>query len=391
MWKNRLLYAALVLSSLTVYIAADKREALVLLGMLVLMPLLSAALQMAAMQGIGVSCHVQGVCRMGKNVNVRFTLTRKSRMPLGPVWITVVFENILYGEKRSVRVCLQPDEERELSFVYLFHAVDCGNVKTRVSSMECRDVLGLSVFRRQVQAEAETLVYPPKIRLSTELVQRPETKSFGDLYDQQKKGQDVSEVSGLRDYVPGDTMNSIHWKLSGKLDRLIVREFGNPSNYHTLILYEIMRTAGGVTIPNGYNNGVLALTAALSQSLLELNLEHNVGRVLNRVFQTVPVYSTDTCEQMQVSLLCMPVEEEQNGADTVYSFLRGNIRNDYTKIIYITPHYEESTARQLAREVDLTVIQVAGGKGTDYAASAGYTLISVDADTYGEAMHSVTI
>lgn len=186
-------------------------------------------------------------------------------------------------------------------------------------------------------------------------------------------------------------MNSIHWKLSGKLDQLIVREFGKPSHYNTLILYEMMKRSGETEIPNSYNNAVLALTVSLSLSMLKLNLEHNVGRVLHRDFQVVPVYSIDTCEQMQLNLLCMPIAGEENGADTVYSFLKGNMRNDYTKIIYITPCCEENTARQLSREVDLTVIQIVQGKGMNYTVSAGYAVISVDVDTYQETMNNITI
>lgn len=391
MWKHRILYAVLVVSALSAYIAADRGEALVLLCMLVLVPFFSVALQAAAMRGIGISCRVQETCRMGQEVSVYFEVYRKSRLPLGAVWIHAAFENILYGEHRSVTVCLLPDEERKMTFVYSLHARDCGNVKIRVPVMECRDLLGLSRFRLQVQAETETMVYPPEIRLSIELLQRPETKNFGDLYDQQKRGQDVSEVSGLRDYIPGDSMNSIHWKLSGKMDKLIVREFGNPSNYNTLILYEMIKRAGGTRIPDTYNNAVLALTAAISKSLLELNLEHHVGRVFHRDFQVVPVYSSDTCEQMLLNLLCMPVAEKESGADMIYCFLRGNAGNDYTKIIYITPHYEEETARQLSREAGLTVIQIAQGRGMNDSPSAGYTLISVDADTFGETVHSITI
>ena len=391
MWKCRISYLALIVAAVIAYIAADRREALILLCLLVLVPFFSAALQTAAMKGIEIGCRVQGICRMGQKIDVKLTLRRKSRLPLGAVWADIVFENILYGDEKRVKVWLLPDEHRKMTFVYPFETEDCGNMKIRVSSMECRDLTGLFVFRHSVEIQEETLIYPPELKLSTELVQRPETKSFGDMYDQQKRGQDVSEVSGLRDYVPGDMPNSIHWKLSGKMDELIVREFGNPSNYNTLILYEMMKRTKEAQIPKVCNNAVLALTVSLSQSMLELNLEHNVGRVLNRDFQTVPVYSADTCEQMQLNLLCMPIVEEENGADMAYSFFRGNLRNDYTKIIYITPYYEEHTARRLSREVNLTVIQVVQGRGMDYTASAGYTLISVDADTYKEMMHSVTI
>ncbi len=391
MWKHRIWYLAVVIAALISYLAADRQEPLVLLCILVVTPFLSAALQWTAMRGIQVVTDVPGTCRMGQEISVGFGLRRKSRMPLGTVRMQVVFENVLYGDKSTAEVWLQPSEQEDMRFVYLFKAVDCGNVKIHVPVIECRDLLGLFRFRRPAGISEEILIYPPEIQINSELLQKPESKSFGEMYDQDRKGQDVSEISGLREYVPGDSMNSIHWKLSGKLDQLIVREFGKPSHYNTLILYEMMKKSGETKIPNSYNNAVLALTVSLSLSMLKLNLEHNVGRVLHRDFQVVPVYSIDTCEQMQLNLLCMPIAGEENGADTVYSFLRGNLRNDYTKIIYITPCYEENTARQLSREVDLTVIQIVQGKGMNYTASAGYAVISVDVDIYQDTMNNITI
>lgn len=391
MWKHRIGYLAVTAAASIAYVVTDQRETLVLLCILFLLPFFSMILQKAAVYGIDIKCHMQGSCRTGQRIAVRFELDRKNSLPLGAVRLHAVFDNILYGAQKEVEIWLQPGEERSMSFVYWFEAEDCGKMKLSVSAIEYQDLLGLFVFKRSAAILGETLIYPPDIRLSTELYQRPETKSFGEMYDQQKKGQDISEVSGLRDYVPGDSMNSIHWKLSGKMDQLIVREFGRPSNYNTVILYEMKRKTKEAVIPNQCNNAVLAMTVSLSLSMLELNLEHNVGRVINKEFQTVPVNSMDTYEQMQMNLLCMPIVENVDGADIVYSFLRGNIRNEYTKMIYITPHFEENTARQLSREFDLTVIQVVEGKKADYTASSGYAVISIDVDTYQETIQSITI
>ena len=143
MWKHRIWYLAVVIAALISYLAADRQEPLVLLCILVITPFLSAVLQWTAMGGIHVECDVLGTCRMGQEISVGFGLRRKSRMPLGTVQMQVVFENVLYGDKRAERVWLQPSEQNEMKFMYLFKAVDCGNVKIHVSAIECVDLLGL--------------------------------------------------------------------------------------------------------------------------------------------------------------------------------------------------------------------------------------------------------
>ena len=81
MWKHRIGYLAVVVPAVTVYIVADRREPLVLLCLLILMPLLSLILQRTAMRGISMSCRIQGSCRMGQQIAVALDLKRKNRLP----------------------------------------------------------------------------------------------------------------------------------------------------------------------------------------------------------------------------------------------------------------------------------------------------------------------
>ena len=255
--------------------------------------------------------------------------------------------------------------------------------------MKCYDHLGIFCWTRPGASQKEVLVYPAQLQLNTQLLRRPETIISGELYDQNRKGQDVSEVSGLREYEKGDSLGSIHWKLSSKIDTLVVREFGYPANYNILVLYNVMAIFGENEISNQRNDAVLAFTSALSRSMVERNLEHNVGCAAGEL-QDFPVYSLATCEQMVLNLLCRPVHEK-NGRDSLYRFLQTDIRRKYTKIIYITPEYEESAARQLSRELDLTIIQVNQDDGKEYMATEGYSVIPVDAETYQKKAYNIVL
>ena len=75
----------------------------------------------------------------------------------------------------------------------------------------------------------------------------------------------------------------------------------------------------------------------------------------------------------------------------VYQILHGNLTAEYTKIIYITPEYDESSIRQLARSVDLTIIQLVEGKLTEYINANGYSVTSINIDDYEEKTHNISI
>lgn len=391
MRAHRIWYTAVMIAALIIYIVADRREALILLCVLLGMPLVSAGIQLFAMRHISLACSVKPSCVVTQEVPVTFTLRRNNRSPLGPVRIEAVFENSLYRDQSSRYIDLQPCENKTMIFEYPFYAENCGSMKIKVKSMYCYEMLGLFKIKHKVDISKEVLIYPKEMKLHVSLSRRLETRNAGNMYNQDKKGQDVSEVSKLRDYVPGDELHSIHWKLSGKLDHLIVKEFGNPSNYSTLILYEMAKSCNGEKISNQCNDAVLTLAVFLSHAMMEMNLEHNVGRIIAGEFQNMPVYSIHTHEEMTLNLLCTPIEEETNEGDTVYNFMRGNRNNEYTKIIFITPIYGENAIKQLVKEADVTVIHAEQGKKSEYVKSTGYTVIPVDAERYMENVHNIVI
>ena len=268
---------------------------------------------------------------------------------------------------------------------------DCGNIRVSLEEVYCYDLLGLFYRKIPVDIQMDTLVYPAQIKLNMQIMRRPQTSVTGNLYDQHRKGQDVSEVAELREYREGDSLGKVHWKLSGKLDELIVRDFGYPSNYTVLVLYDMMKNVDETRISNQRNNAILAVTNEVSYRMMELHLEHNVGRVYGGDIQILPVYSIASHEKMLYQLLCRPISEKESRGDTIYHFLQGNMRGEYTKIVYITTEYEERSVRQLAREIDLTVIQVVDESDNVIVDTSVYAVISVDAGNYKERIHNIAI
>ncbi|MCL2333065.1 MAG: DUF58 domain-containing protein, partial [Actinomycetia bacterium] len=52
-------------------------------------------------------------------------------------------------------------------------------------------------------------------------------------------GDDPCELYDLRDYQPGDRLSRIHWKLSDKYDRLMVKEYGRVVASDALITFDL--------------------------------------------------------------------------------------------------------------------------------------------------------
>lgn len=170
--------------------------------------------------------------RLRLELSVQPTLTRNgegklivrfhtpSLLPLRRVSIWMEAENRFTGDVKKDRfhyVCLV-NSRGEMPLPTEF----CGQLICRVTKVECLDLLGLIAIRKKCPAPVDCTVLPeakgpdvpPDLDLALE-----SSSEFKPKY-----GGGYSEEHDLREYRPGDTVNSIHWKLSSKMDDVIVRE-----------------------------------------------------------------------------------------------------------------------------------------------------------------------
>ena len=85
------------------------------------------------------------------------------------------------------------------------------------------DPLGLFEFRRDLEVSSDIVVYPAMIPIPSfapPLGQLP----GGDAV-RQRTHYITTNVSGVRDYAPGDSFSRIHWRSTARTGRLIVKEF----------------------------------------------------------------------------------------------------------------------------------------------------------------------
>jgi hypothetical protein len=81
-------------------------------------------------------------------------------------------------------------------------------------------------------------VQPDTFEPRVVLVPNPLGSDDSEAYSQERPGADLTETFQIREYTPGDSPKQIHWKLSGKLDRLIVRDPGLPISKNVLVFWE---------------------------------------------------------------------------------------------------------------------------------------------------------
>ena len=161
-----------------------------------------------------------------------------AKLPSGKLMCTVSVHNSLTGEVGEVflQTPISPLSRTEASF--MLQSEHCGFMVLRVKKAYITDWLGLFVKKIESGARGEMSILPDTFMPVINITIPPVTPFDDDSYSPDKKGQDLSEVFQLREYTEQDSLRQVHWKLSGKLDRLIVRDGSLPVAKSILVFWD---------------------------------------------------------------------------------------------------------------------------------------------------------
>ena len=183
-------------------------------------PLVLLAMSLPSMLLLRLKLEVQPTLTRGRPGKLLVHFKSPALLPLRRVSLWLEVENRFTSDVKKNRFHYVGlvTSRGELSLPTDF----CGQLVCRITRVECRDLLGLIAIRKTcpepvvctVLPEAKGPEVPPDLDLALE-----SSTQFKPKY-----GGGYSEEHDLREYRPGDTINSIHWKLSSKTDEVIVRE-----------------------------------------------------------------------------------------------------------------------------------------------------------------------
>ena len=204
---------------------------------------------------------------------------------------------VMTGERRSLRQSTQSQG----SWYVPLDTSHAGAYLCQVEKARVYDYLGL--FRLPVRAPApvETVIRP----VPREPARLPNLSHFLVRQLKPKPGGGFSEEHELRDYRPGDSMREIHWKLSVKTDRTIVREAQEPVRGLTLLTFDLRGTPGRV-------DATLEELLWLSQWLLDHDTPHQILWIdpTDRETATAPIEAPADLEALLSRLLRTPLRPD---------------------------------------------------------------------------------
>ncbi len=228
MWACRAGWLLCALAALEMYLFQNCAATRALLAAVLCLPPALALAALLPRRRIEASLSLSETAQRGEEILCKLTATNRGRRPLPALRCRVELENRFTGERKEAAVPLAAGPGGTRTAELALSAAHSGLLSVRIVRAEAVDWFGLCARALPCGAEGEVLVLPRLFPVELAPDQQPEPLMDSGAYSSQKPGRDPSETFRIREYVPGDPVRQIHWKLSEKTGKTLVRDLGLP-------------------------------------------------------------------------------------------------------------------------------------------------------------------
>ena len=334
---------------------------LLLSAAMLLMPVCLILFMKQDIKNTEIAISMKGGWRVDQKSILKVELkTRHGFVAAGLMDLTLQLENLKFKEKKLFEIHF-PISSSNRVFEIEYIPKLCGAVELSCTRAMAYDILGLVDLSIKKPETKSITVYPKKVAIQLEKRNDAGSIRDGDQYEKNKKGMDMSDIYDMREYIPGDNIRRVHWKLSSKLDNMVIREGSDTSYYDTILLLDI----GLNNQEKAYKKELLSAAyetgMAISRSLLLIGIQHCLCISQQSGVSVFELTNESGYLKMQEEMLQMPIPN-QNGMGFYYAISQ-DIENKYTKLIYLTVGECRQELLQIGGKMDVTVISIAEGDG----------------------------
>ena len=386
LWKSRLGFL-LLLSVLAVSLFLFSRPFLLWAAVLLAgLALILGLLLRQETRALRLELQVRPGSQVGRDLPLVLTVRRPFRWSSSLLQVELDVESLLTGttERQVLQLHLSGKEDR---FPLSLPARRCGEHAFRCTGAWAVDPLGLFRCRCEPFAEKRALIWPRPSDLEVELSLDSIGTPRSDSAMQDRPGSDPSEMFDIREYVPGDDIRAIHWKLSSKTDSLILRQASEPSCYQVALLPDLGLRQGGQPVSDDELNGAASFGMAIGEALLRQGASFCLILPDRHGLRLCDIQDRRALRRALPQWLSLRVPEEAGNA--LRSFLSEHLEQYFTRLLILSAGRYQGDPRPLEGQLNVTVVSaVEAGLAAHSSPAGACTLLELPARPgAGETFH----
>lgn len=275
-----ILYAMLVIAALLFYIQYEGALSLLLFIFVLLMPISLYVITIYLSRRLKAKLTIENISvSAGQSVPLEIKINNPTILPIACVDIVlgVKVSSAEHIEYIHINTPVFPNNSQMLNTA--FSSEHFGLIQIKIECIRVYDMFKLSHIKvKNSNIDSKTspiIILPQPIDLSCTVLDYSDQILESELYSPDKPGDDPSEIFAIRDYADGDRMSRIHWKLTAKADKLMVKDYSQPLADVCMIMVDTY--VGSDSKSKLIYDTEIELAASLSGLLLEHNVRHRIS------------------------------------------------------------------------------------------------------------------
>lgn len=250
-----------------------------------------------------------------------FSVRNRSKLPVVGCKVSVHVINRLTEEDNIIDFLVSLLNNQEKTNYIDIQDEFCGRIDVTAEKYTISDPLNIFAKEIQVGKSSGGYVMPEisKAVIPSEYLDSYNMESY--QYSQYEKGNDIGEVFGIREYTEGDSLKSIHWKLSAKMDEMMVKIPSFPIENNIVIILDNVYCEYQ-KLEKKTRNDLVELFYSLSNELLERELPHSIG-FFDSALKEFRIEKVTNKEELASSIpMCLSSGFTKNEFSIVEEYLR---------------------------------------------------------------------
>lgn len=266
----------------------------------------------------------------GGNAYIRVTVRNNGLLPANHIESIIACENVVFGGIERAQIDLSVGGKSTGSYEIPITSKYCGRIDLKVECCLIHDWFDLTYRKVKTGTVGCCYEYPKEHYQELDDVKNSLSEGEEVTY-KHVAGYDVSEILQIKEYHQGDNIKNIHWKLSAKAGKTLVKELDCPNDNSVLLLFDYVAKEN-----KEGNHNILTAVSNISQELMKQQIGHTVYRMNTSEEMVVyrEVFEYDEFDCLQQELL------ETEAKESVYKVsdyvIDHGILSRYAKIIYVT-------------------------------------------------------
>lgn len=214
---------------------------LMLLFLLIILPCLSIWFFHLAVSKLDIHVYSEvPSVENGNTVPVVFECKSNSFFPLFACIFEFTLQNFYKPNNRKHNLSLPILPKRTNKIQVPVETAYCGMLSLETKALYVTDYLHFLTKEIPLNLKVQVPVLPATTNITLPST-APVTDGMEEFTESDNKGNLSSDIKEIREYRPGDRLQRIHWKLSAKLDDLLVKEMAHTTVLSLVVLPECNR------------------------------------------------------------------------------------------------------------------------------------------------------